>query len=327
MKCFHETEYTVYNDLVKNTSSTHERGTVRICVLSDLHYSDLISEEQLNSILERVRALKPDYILFCGGMVDSVDDINAEILIKWWNELRKIAPGLISIGSHDYWKCYVNQETGAFYGKEEYPNWFFDELDNLPDVKVLNNDIYDDENLFALGYTQSLDYYYSKEIAKKTIFSTITEDKDVMIRELTELIEKFENDISSDNLNLLLVHALTYGFTEEVMKLFAYFAYVFGGHAHNGLVLPGLNEIWPSKRGLITPDRRILQDNVRNTLRKETDKVIVNGPLTTFQKCSGTITKFNIFYPMNLTVINITNNISYRRDKIYTKQKYVPIKK
>ena len=112
-----------------------------------------------------------------------------------------------------------------------------------------------------------------------------------MISELSELLKETSEDLQqakeSSKIRFLLAHALTYGFDPEVAKLFTPYDYVVGGHAHNGLVPPIINELWPTSTGLMTPDRALFQPNVRNTLRNKGDKVIVNGLLTTFQKCSG----------------------------------------
>ena len=310
MRLFHETHYFVYNELVKRS--------INICVLSDLHYSDSVRKEQLIRILKKLEQLRPDYVFFCGDMIDSVDDID-KILIWWWKRIGDISKALISIGSHDYFKCVVENEKIS--GKCVYPSEFFDEINDLDNVFVLNNEFYEDEDLFVTGYTQSLDYYYPQRFAKKTFFHTIKEDKQIMIKELSELISKIKN-MPMDKLRFLLVHAPTYVFSPEILNLINNYNYAIGGHTHNGLVPPILYELWHSTRGIITPDRVLFQEKARNTLRNKGDKVIVNGPLTTFQKCSGGIELFNALYPSYITNLTISNDRLYDTEKIYTKIKY-----
>ena len=324
MQLLHETNYFAYNENVTKP--------IKILILSDLHYSDLISKERLDWILQKIAEINPDYIFFCGDMIDSVDDISGN-LYTWWTSLNQIAQGLISIGSHDYWRSWIDSETGKLKFECVYPVEFFERLNALNHVCVLNNENYQDDYIFATGYTQGIRYYYSTginfethEFERKTANKIIPEDKDVMISELTELMEQNREILTSKEtakkMKFLLAHALTYGFDTDVSKLFTPYNYVIGGHSHNGLVPPIINELWPTTIGFISPDRSKLQPNVRNTLRNKGDKVIVNGPLTTFQKCSGIKAKLNAFYPSNITVLTIANDKVYDTEKIYTKQRY-----
>ena len=326
MELLRETEYFVYNETVTRP--------IRICILSDLHYSDLINEEKLDWILMRVEELEPDYIFFVGDMVDSVDNID-EALFLWWKKIdgigkriNQITNGLISIGSHDYWTTEIDEETGKFKGIEAYPEEFFGRLNDLEHITVLNNSDYQDDNIYVTGYTQHLNYYYSKPIKKKRLLTPIPENKEVMINDLTRLIHEYDSALEMakklKKVRFLLANALTFAHDEDVYKIFSpHYEFAVGGHTHNGLVPPGIHEMLPFTFGFINPDRKLFQRYSRNTLRKKGDKIIVNGPLTTFQKCSGSKTKLNVFYPSCLTVLNIVNDKVYDTEKIFTKSRYV----
>ena len=65
MKLIHETDYTIYNEKAKKE--------LKFIVLSDLHYSYRIKNEKLERILNEIRNIKPNYILFPGDIIDSTD--------------------------------------------------------------------------------------------------------------------------------------------------------------------------------------------------------------------------------------------------------------
>ena len=313
MKLFHETHYFVYNERLKRS--------IKICILSDLHYSNRISDEKLIRIIRKIEELRPDYVFFCGDMIDSVSEIENEQrrkTILWWlKEIGMISPLMISIGSHDYFKYYIDEKIG----RAEYPQEFFDEVNNLQDVFVLNNETYENDELFLTGYTQSLDYYYPQAFSKKSIFHSVTEDKELMKKELLALTSKIK-EMPKEKVKFLLVHAPAYLTSIDIRKIIDDYDFFISGHMHNGCVPPILYELWPSKRGIIAPDRSLFHNNERDTLRYQTDKLIVNGPLTTFQKCSGLKEKLNILYPSYITNLTISNDRLYDVEKVYTKKRY-----
>ena len=142
-----------------------------------------------------------------------------------------------------------------------------------------------------------------------------------MIKELIELKKRIK-EIPNDKVKFLLVHSPVYLKDEDVIKHISEYDYYISGHMHNGCVPPLLYEFWNSSYGIIAPNKDFFQDNERNTLNKRDDQLIVNGPLTMFQKCSGYMQKFNILYPSYLTNVLLTNNDSFDTEKVYKKTKY-----
>lgn len=305
MKLFHETSYTIYNGKVKRD--------LKFVVLSDLHYSYCVTNEKLDRILNEVRNIKPNYILFPGDIIDSTDMIKdhkeEKRFLSWLKKLGEISPVLMSLGGHDYYK--KDKSHGWIYN---FDTKLYKNINNIKNVYLLDNDFYEDNNVFVVGYTQSYEYYHSSKN------KTLIEDKDIMLKELKELHKKI--DLNSKKIKLLLVHSPVCVNDPEVLSELTGYDYYISGHMHNGCVPPILYELWNSTRGIIAPSSKLFPKNERNTLRKKGDKLLVNGPLTMFHECVGVLEKFNFLFPSYLSILNLTNDTSFNTDKICTKRKY-----
>lgn len=307
MKLYHETNYVLYDDKLSND--------IKICILSDLHFSNKVSDDKLENILKKIQDNKPDYLFFCGDIIDKVNEIECikerERLLDWFKNLSLITTCLISIGNHDFYRYDNNQKKGNYYYSD-----IFDELDSYDNIYVLNNKSYCDNNISVTGYTQSPNYYLNRSNKSLHI-----EDKELMIQELKEL-KKNIGKIPNNKVSFLLAHSPIYLKDKDVIKNISEYDYFISGHMHNGCVPPILYEIWNSSYGIISPKKKLLQDNARNTLKYKNDKLIVNGPLTMFQRCSGIMPIFNIMYPTYLTNLLLTTDSTYNTEKVYKKTKY-----
>lgn len=327
MKCFHEINYTIYNSSVRSVLGTNTNRTISTLAMGDLHYSNLVPQEKLDSIVKYSIDKRPDYIFLGGDIIESLNEVATEEdmarLINFIIDLGKIAPVLISLGSHDLWRQKENPQPGEEIGCFEYQNEFLNILRRLKskNIYLLDNESYDDGKLFVTGYTQSFNYYYPNGAYIKTKENPIVENKEAMVNELNQLLNN--TTIPSNEIPIILIHALsTYGFTAEVQKLLTNYFLAYGFHSHYGLVPPILDEIssWTT-RGLMSPERVIFPQNTRRTLRKKGDNIIIGGPLTMFSMSSH-LASFNRFYPMHTTFTKITNDKAYDTDKVYTKCYY-----
>ena len=332
MKCFHEINYTVYNSSVRSVLETNTNRTISTLAMGDLHYSNLVSQEKLDSIVKYSIDKRPNYIFLGGDLIESLNEVATEkdmlILIKFIIDLGKVAPVLISLGSHDLWRQKNNPQPNEENGCFEYQNEFLNILRNLKDknIYLLDNESYDDGELFVTGYTQSFKYYYPNGAHIKTRDNPIIENKEAMVCELTQLLDN--TTIPSNEIPIILIHALSaYGFTEEVQKLLARYFLAYGFHSHYGLIPPILDEMsfWTT-RGLMSPERVIFPQNTRRTLRKSGDKIIIGGPLTMFAKNSN-YDYLNKYYPMHTIITNITSDESYDTRRVHTKCYYIKAEK
>ena len=154
MKLFHETHINFYSD-----------SPLKICVISDIHFSYQVKNKKLNALLLKLRARKPDYIFLPGDLVDCNDMIfkpsEEARLLKFLENLGEIAPTLIAKGNHDVYKTASKEHK-----KKTGDNWelfentdFIKKVRALKNVFYLDNEAYEDEKIYALGFTQSPEYF------------------------------------------------------------------------------------------------------------------------------------------------------------------------
>ena len=317
MKTMYTTNYKLYNH--KNNEE------FKVCLMNDLHYNEGTTNEKLKMILKKIEKLKPNYIMLLGDIIDSVNSINdlktRKKLLLWLKDIGEVSKTLISLGSHDYCKKIKNpqkiNDNWSFNNLNEYIN----DINSQKNVKVLHNTSYEDDKIFVTGYTQSIEYYNPTRDENSSIFTKSVEKKEIMRRELKTLRENITY-IPKDKVNFIMIHSPIYLKDNDVNEYLKEYDYYLSGHMHNGLVPPIINELWPSSRGIMSPTRHFFADNCRNTLKYKSDKLIVNGPLSTFHDNHGLFSKFNFIYPSCISILDFTKDKEYDTDKIYTKRYY-----
>lgn len=286
---------------------------INIVQISDLHYSNKVSKKLLNKLIDKIKELKPDYIVVTGDTIDSVESIltndQINIIIDFFKELGNISKTIISLGNHDFYK-FKNKKV-VF----NYPEEFWNQVNNVPNVYLLNNEIYNDNVVEFFGYTLPKDFYFSKtkeENNAKVIVKDLDDKKD------------FLNSCSVPKIGLMHSPAcLTYSDIFEKLKNFDI---ILSGHMHNGGVFPVLDEIWKSNTGLISASKKIFNHNCRGRIIKNNNgkitNFIISGGIIMFSKCSPKFFHpFNIIYPHHVNQIIITDNKEEASNKTFYKYK------
>ena len=142
MKSFYTTYYRFYKP---------EQRENKILAISDIHFNDRISES-LKAILHRAEADEPSLILITGDIVDEQDalDTTAERarLKTWLEHLGAVAPVCLCLGNHDYFRRDIAR--GRVY---QEPSILVQELANIPNVFLLDDAEFENENHFVFGLT------------------------------------------------------------------------------------------------------------------------------------------------------------------------------
>lgn len=296
MKKFYTTGYKLYNDKINEN--------IRISVISDIHFSSAFSDKKKERIIKHIKSLNPNYILIPGDIINNLNELDNETtkysFYSFLEELGKLSKVIISYGNHDLYKK-VDSELEFYFDKKMY-----EEINKIDNITLLNNNYYEDNNLYVYGITLSGEYYGTPQ----------KEYLEVLKKELLNIKKCNENN----KIKILLMHSPLH--VDEVKDYFSEFNYVICGHMHYGCVPPIINEIWKSNRGIISPTKEIFVNNSRTTLKSKNDKVIVNGAITTFSKGSGIFRMFNILYPMHDTYIDFTSDKKYDLENVFTLKKY-----
>ena len=308
MKLFHETTIS----LVPAASIFVNNLPKTICILSDIHYTRWLKDWKFDAILHKMRAKKPDYIFIPGDLVDNNEEISTPAhekrLLDFLKALGKIAPTLISPGNHDAYRS--PRKNGGIAKNPE----FIAKVNQLPHVSYLSDQCYEDDHIFIFGYNQKPDYYDAGHQGAH-FAHPIDEDADLMVKDLQKIktVQLFcatrkavsrdpFHDLPQDKLKFALVHSPVHLGDPRIRHFFAGFDYLISGHMHNGVVLPGLFELWRSDRGIIAPGKRLFPKNARLSKKTLADKKIISGAITNFSKSSARW--LNAFYPVYFTTLN-----------------------
>ncbi len=305
------TTYKLYHSSVKNNFS--------VAVISDLHFSYKVVDSKLFSIYQTLKRIDPCYILIAGDLIDSSnmieDDKEKKRLIDFLIRISQIGKVIIVLGNHDLYK---RGKYRDIYGKKSkvcnyFNQEFFERVSHISNVYLLNNKVYQDENVYICGICLPFSYYKSVDSHsenKKILLETIRENYRILHR------------LPSDKIKILMIHSPVYLNDLDVSKELLEFDYIISGHMHNGCVFLGLHELWHNSYGIISPSKTLFPKYVRNTLRKKGDKLVVNGALVTFQENTGWLQVFNFLYPLCSTVLNFTNDRQYDTEQLSKSTKY-----
>lgn len=270
----------LYNDKVTRD--------LKFMVIGDVHISDMVSLKKLDLLKERIIKEKADYYLFVGDLIDNVDDIgNADLLYKV-NDLlsltAKVAPTFVILGNHDY----IQKKT-----KESNIDGISQVIKGIDGVTLLDNDIYCDDNVWLMGYTETKKYYH----AKKYDFEEFYEDLKKM--------ERLYKNVRVDLPTLALVHSPEFSNDDKCVSLFKDYDLILCGHTHDGCIPFGFGNF---KRGLISPKKTLFPKNVRGLRKLDNNYILITGGVTKIQKCAPKILHpFNHLCPVQVDVVMLRN--------------------
>lgn len=321
MRTFYESRYRFYNQLGKIPFN--------ILILSDIHFSHIVKNKQLNSIVKYAREQKPEYILIPGDIVDSLTEIDGahELarLCNFFEKLGKIAPTFAILGNHDFYivpegyKCNIKSPWAI-----RQPDILRSELNKIPGVTLLDNQSYEDERIHIFGFTQTPEYFWMNLIEEgASERGILPEDKNTLIEDIKKIDSKHLSKLPQNRLKIALMHSPIRVSDPDVSKYFDEFDFIICGHTHNGATPPVLQDFWRSDRGLTAPGRREkFPHNVRIGLYPPEKRLIICGAINSISVHAKPFAFLNHFFPVFTTRLEISDNPIYKR-KPDQKHKYI----
>ena len=280
------------------------KEVTRIVQLADLHYSSKWSSYHLELLYEKIMRLSPRYICLVGDTIDRISSLLDEKICKqledWLCQLA-VVPTLISLGSHDF------KQQG--YDSQMALDFWLNLASKSPNIHILHNATYEDSNLQFLGYTQPASYYEAPR-----------ENVAIMLEDLA-LVE-LSSQLKSDKPNIGLIHSPLWLNEEKLRPLLQGYQLILAGHMHNGMVPPGLDELWSGHMGLIEPNKKILAKNARGLLtvsqsnNEDSWINITGGVVKIAASAPRMLQPCNVIYPASIDQLNL---LPAEKNKIYSR--------
>lgn len=274
-------------EIVKDILSSKKlKKDITFIHIGDIHYNETTSAKKLEYIKYAIEDAHPDYIFITGDLLDrpkiTKNKEKIKLLVSWLNSLGNIAKVFISLGNHD------------IILEEDYK--FFNKLNDINNIYVLNNQSYEDENVFISGFTLPTNYYYNIEKH---------EDENALLETLQNNFNLVTN-LPKKKYKVALIHSPILLSEKKVIEKLKEYDLILSGHMHNGLILRILDKIIKNNYGLISPDKRFFAKNTRGKIKTKYYTIIITGGITKLSPSSTKIlSKLNGLYPISINKITV----------------------
>lgn len=274
-------------EIVKNILSSKKlKKDITFIHIGDIHYNETTSTKKLEYIKYAIEDAHPDYIFITGDLLDrpkiTKNKEKIKLLVSWLNSLGNIAKVFISLGNHD------------IILEEDYK--FFNKLNDINNIYVLNNQSYEDENIFISGFTLPTNYYYNIEKH---------EDENALLETLQNNFNLVTN-LPKKKYKVALIHSPILLSEKKVVEKLKEYDLILSGHMHNGLIPRILDKIIKNNYGLISPDKRFFAKNTRGKIKTKYYTIIITGGITKLSPSSTKIlSKLNGLYPISINKITV----------------------
>ena len=274
-------------EIVKNILSSKKlKKDITFIHIGDIHYNETTSAKKLEYIKYAIEDAHPDYIFITGDLLDrpkiTKNKEKIKLLVSWLNSLGNIAKVFISLGNHD------------IILEEDYK--FFNKLNDINNIYVLNNQSYEDENVFISGFTLPTNYYYNIEKH---------EDENALLETLQNNFNLVTN-LPKKKYKVALIHSPILLSEKKVIEKLKEYDLILSGHMHNGLIPRILDKIIKNNYGLISPDKRFFAKNTRGKIKTKYYTIIITGGITKLSPSTTKIlSKLNGLYPISINKITV----------------------
>lgn len=271
----------------------------RILLIADIHLWDNYNPKIINDIISQAQNIKPNFICICGDIIDQFryldNNKNLETLLKFLNNLANITTTLITLGSHDFFNLKKDKTQNIASEAIEYWHKIIKDNNN-PNLILLDNEIYETNNLRIIGYTPSRDYYKN------------CEDTNTLINEINNYFNLPNKDYKYTILMCHTPRRITKNVLEQ-LKICSTIDLILSGHMHDGLLFPILKKL-PTTIGLVSPERTLFPKNTRNKRKftinnHEINLVITGGVIKFSNSAPHMLQKINFLYYNDIDLIEI----------------------
>ena len=289
------------SDYVKIRESTfyseHVNNDIKLLSIGDTHISKTVGLDSVDKLLKVIDGNKPDYIFLLGDIIDSPSELTYKKRLLELDVLMKncgnLAPTFIIIGNHDF---YYDRERDITILSDIWENY-----ERFPNVHLLNDKSYCDDNLFIGGYMQKGNTYYQKKNASEDHIAFYTDlySKDDLVKNLP-----------NDKFKIFLTHSpepIQYFLNQELLQDYNL---IITGHYHNGVVPSFLEGIFPKNAGLITPRRDRFPKEARGIVKLPTGTYLIySGGWTKIPATAkDLISSLDVLFNRDIDVTTVTNN-------------------
>ena len=299
----------ITNEIIPSSKVKEER---KLVLLSDLHINNQKMIKKLKYIKDIIQNINPNYLCILGDIVDNpeilVNDNMIQFIYQFIKDLTLHTPTFLVKGNHDF-ITYNDKRYQPIYHEP-----FWQMLNQLDTVHVLNhNNIVDNDILFT-GYFQDFSYYYNN--------NKHHENSEQMLRSLTQykdIIRKHDNTF-----NIFLTHSPIAFNNQKIIDLLESYDLILCGHMHDGCIPFGLGN---GTRGLISPDKKLFPKKARGSsilttsTSKEIELIICGGIVKIQNSAHKFLQPLNHLCPMQINTLTLTNNKEPKKEKFLLNKK------
>ena len=285
--------FKIKEDIIYNNNAKNDIVIVHI---SDIHFSFNSNINLLSKISKRINSLNATYVMITGDILDDPaivdDDTKIRELVVFLTDIAKDRKVFISLGNHD-----IIYNNGYL---------FFNKLNDLYNIYVLNNNCYEDEYIYVAGFTIPTEYYYN---------INMTESIEVLLDYLNSQ-DKIVNNLPAKKTKIALIHSPIRLVNNEVLKKLHEYDIMLCGHTHGGMVPNIFKFIFKDNYGLIGPNKRffpsIAKGKIEKVINNKKITIIINDAITKLSLKSGKIfSKLNIFWSISINKIIVKKRKRY----------------
>lgn len=270
----------LYNQKVKDD--------IKILVIGDVHISDMVGFKKLDLIKEQILMEKADYVVFAGDLIDRVEELDNASSFKKIKGLLEtsasVSKTFVILGNHDY----IHRKNHSNCIKD-----ISNVIRNIAGVTLLDDEVYSDNNILFMGYTETLGYYSKKKYGFDDFYNDF-KSHDVLYRNINKSLP-----------TVAVIHSPEFSYDEKCVSLLKDYDLIICGHTHDGCVPFGFGNF---RRGVISPKKTFFPKDVRGLRKLGDNYILITGGVVKIQNCAPKLLHpLNHLCPMQMDVVTLSN--------------------